>query len=281
MNLNYFIEFKKENAFKMKNFLELHPKSILKPSIYDDSEILIINQNKISRHSIHNYCELNKLDYVDNFSTKKNQFKLCAMDMDSTLINIECIDEMAKFLGKGEEVAKITEDTMQGNVDFDESLIKRVKYLKGLNVDDCKKIINKMNLHHGVKEWIIYCHQNDIKTAVISGGFSFFTDYLKNELGLDYAFSNRLEVKDNHLTGNLQGSIINASEKENIIKSIQNDLGISKAETMTIVDGSNDLLMAKQSALSIGYKAKKTITKELTWNIRYGDYFSIMNFLTN
>ena len=136
-----------------------------------------------------------------------------------------------------------------------------------------------MNLHHGVKEWIIYCRQNDIKTAVISGGFSFFTDYLKNELGLDYAFSNKLEVKDNHLTGNLQGKIINASEKENIIKSIQNDLGVSKGETVTIVDGSNDLLMSRQSAISIGYKAKKTITKELTWNIRYGDYFTIMNFL--
>jgi len=280
MNLNYFIEFKKENAFKMKNFLELHPKSILKPSIYDDSDILIINQNKISSHSIHNYCELNKLDYVHGFSVRKNQFKLSAMDMDSTLINIECIDEMAKFLGKGESVAKITEDAMLGNIDFNDSLKKRVEYLKGFNVNDYHKIINKMNLHNGVKEWIIFCQKNDIRTVVISGGFSFFTDYLKNELGLDYAFSNQLEVKDNHLTGNLQGRIINASEKENIIKVIQNDLGISKVETVTIVDGSNDLLMAKQSALSIGYKAKKTITKELAWNIRYGDYFSIMNFMS-
>ena len=281
MNLNYSIEFKKEKAFKMKNFLELNPESILKLSIYDDSEILIINQNKISTHSIKKYCELNKLDYVDSFSTKKNQLQLCAMDMDSTLINIECIDEMAQFLGKGEEVARITEDAMLGNIDFNDSLKKRVEYLKGFNVDDYHKIINKMNLHHGVKEWIIFCQKNDIRTAVISGGFSFFTDYLKNELGFDYAFSNQLEVKDNHLTGNLQGKIINASEKENIIKSIQNDLGISKGETVTIVDGSNDLLMAKQSALSIGYKAKNTITRELTWNIKYGDYFSIMNFLTN
>jgi len=280
MNLNYFIEFKKENAFKIKNFLELNPESILKPSIYDDSEILMINQNKISTYSIQTYCELNKLDYVDSFFIKKNQFKLCAMDMDSTLINIECIDEMAKFLGKGEEVARITEDAMQGKIDFNDSLKKRVEYLKGFNVNDYHKIINKMNLHNGVKEWIIFCQKNDIRTVVISGGFSFFTDYLKNELGLDYAFSNQLEVKDNHLTGNLQGRIINASEKENIIKAIQNDLGISKVETVTIVDGSNDLLMAKQSALSIGYKAKKTITKELAWNIRYGDYFSIMNFMS-
>ena len=279
MNLNYLIEFKKENAFKMKNILELYPESILKSSIYDDSEILIINQNKISTDYIHNYCELNELDYVHSFSARKNQFKLCAMDMDSTLINIECIDEMAKFLGRGEEVARITEDAMLGNIDFNDSLKKRVEYLKGFNVNDYHKIINKMNLHHGVKEWIMYCRQNDIKTAVISGGFSFFTDYLKNELGLDYAFSNQLEVKDNHLTGNLQGRIINASEKENIIKAIQNDLGISKVETVTIVDGSNDLLMAKQSVLSIGYKAKETIMKELTWNIRYGDYFTIMNFL--
>jgi len=281
MNLNYLIEFKKEKAFKMKNFLELNPESILKLSIYDDSEILIINQNKISTHSIKKYCELNKLDYVDSFSTKKNQLQLCAMDMDSTLINIECIDEMAQFLGKGEEVARITEDAMLGNIDFNDSLKKRAEYLKGFNVDDYYKIINKMNLHHGVKEWIIFCQKNDIRTAVISGGFSFFTDYLKNELGLDYAFSNQLEVKDNQLTGNLQGKIINASEKENIIKSIQNDLGISKDGTMTIVDGSNDLLMAKQSALSIGFKAKNTIMKDLTWNIMYGDYFSIMNFLTN
>ena len=279
MNLNYLIEFKKEKAFKMKNFLELNPESILKLSIYDDSEILIINQNKISTDSIHNYCELNELDYVHSFSARKNQFKLCAMDMDSTLINIECIDEMAKFLGRGEEVARITEDAMLGNIDFNDSLKKRVEYLKGFNVNDYHKIINKMNLHHGVREWIIFCQKNDIKTAVISGGFSFFTDYLKNELGLDYAFSNQLEVKDNHLTGNLQGKIINASEKKNIIKSIQNDLGVSKDETVTIVDGSNDLLMSRQSVISIGYRAKKTITKELTWNIRYGDYFTIMNFL--
>ena len=279
MNFNYLIEFKKENAFKMKNILDLHPESILKSSIYDDSEILFINQNKISTHFIQTYCELNELDYVDGFSTKKNQFKLCAMDMDSTLINIECIDEMAKFLGKGEEVARITEEAMLGKIDFNDSLKKRVEYLKGFNVNDYHKIINKMNLHHGVREWIIFCQKNDIRTAVISGGFSFFTDFLKNELGLDYAFSNQLEVKDNHLTGNLQGKIINASEKKNIIKSIQNDLGVSKDETVTIVDGSNDLLMSRQSALSIGYKAKKTITKELTWNIRYGDYFTIMNFL--
>ena len=279
MNLNYLIEFKKENAFKMKNILELHPESILKPSINDDSEILIINQNEISTDSIQTYCEFNKLDYVDSFFIKKNQLKLCAMDMDSTLINIECIDEMAKFLGRGEEVARITEDAMLGNIDFNDSLKKRVEYLKGFNVNDYHKIINKMNLHHGVREWIIFCQKNDIRTAVISGGFSFFTDYLKNELGLDYAFSNQLEVKDNHLTGNLQGRIINAFEKANIIKSIQNDLGVSKGETVTIVDGSNDLLMSRQSALSIGYKAKKTIMKELTWNIRYGDYFTIMNFL--
>ena len=279
MNLNYLIEFKKENAFKMKNFLELNPESILKPSINDDSEILIINQNEISRDSIQTYCEFNKLDYVDSFFIKKNQLKLCAMDMDSTLINIECIDEMAKFLGRGEEVARITEDAMLGNIDFNDSLKKRAEYLKDFNVDDYHKIINKMNLHHGVREWIIFCQKNDIRTAVISGGFSFFTDFLKNELGLDYAFSNQLEVKDNHLTGNLQGKIINASEKKNIIKSIQNDLGVSKDETVTIVDGSNDLLMSRQSAISIGYKAKKTITKELTWNIRYGDYFTIMNFL--
>ena len=216
---------------------------------------------------------------MHSFSARKNQFKLCAMDMDSTLINIECIDEMAKFLGRGEEVARITEDAMLGNIDFNDSLKKRVEYLKGFNVNDYHKIINKMNLHHGVREWIIFCQKNDIKTAVISGGFSFFTDYLKNELGLDYAFSNQLEVKDNHLTGNLQGKIINASEKKNIIKSIQNDLGVSKDETVTIVDGSNDLLMSRQSAISIGYKAKKNITKELTWNLRYGDYFTIMNFL--
>ena len=280
MNLNYLIEFKKENAFKIKNFLEHNPESILKPSICDDSEILIINQNLISTDSIQNYCELNKLDYVHSFSVRKNQLKLCAMDMDSTLINIECIDEMAKFLGRGEEVARITEDAMLGNIDFNDSLKKRVEYLKSFNVDDYHKIINKMNLHHGVREWIIFCQKNDIRTAIISGGFSFFTDYLKNELGLDFAFSNQLEVKDNHLTGNLQDRIINASEKENILKAIQNDLGISKDETVTIVDGSNDLLMAKQSALSIGYKAKKTITKELAWNIRYGDYFSIMNFMS-
>ena len=279
MNLNYLIEFKKENALKMKNFLKLNPESILKPSINDDSEILIINQNEISTDSIQTYCEFNKLDYVNSFSTKKNQLKLCAMDMDSTLINIECIDEMAKFLGRGEEVARITEDAMLGNIDCNNSLKKRVEYLKGFNVTDYHKIINKMNLHHGVREWIIFCQKNDIRTAVISGGFTFFTDHLKNELGLDYAFSNQLEVKDNHLTGNLQGRIINASEKKNIIQSIQNDLGVSKGETVTIVDGSNDLLMSRQSALSIGYKAKKTITKALTWNIRYGDYFTIMNFL--
>ncbi|ADB58512.1 phosphoserine phosphatase SerB [Archaeoglobus profundus] len=185
--------------------------------------------------------------------------RLIVFDMDSTLVDAEIIDEIAKYAGVEEEVKKITEKAMRGEIDFKTALIERVKLLKGLPVEVLEKIYENVKLTEGARELIQALKKAGYKVAVVSGGFTYFTNRLKEELGLDYAFGNDLEIKDGKLTGRLKGRIIDAEEKARIIEEIANREGISKENVVAVGDGANDRIMIENAGLGIAFNAKEVL----------------------
>lgn len=185
--------------------------------------------------------------------------RLIVFDMDSTLVDAEIIDEIAKYAGVEEEVKKITEKAMRGEMDFKTALIERVRLLKGLPVEVLEKIYRNIKLTEGAKELIQALKKAGYKVAVVSGGFTYFTDRLKEELGLDYAFGNELEIEDGKLTGRIKGRIIDAEEKARIIEEIAKKEGISKENVVAVGDGANDRIMIENAGLGIAFNAKEVL----------------------
>jgi phosphoserine phosphatase len=198
--------------------------------------------------------------------------------MDSTLIQNECIDEIAELLNLKKEISEITELTMQGQLCFDESIKKRVELLKGINVASFEKIINeKIKFQPHVNEWINYAKSNHLITVVVSGGFTYFVDYVKKSLSMDYAFSNTFEVLNNELTGKLVGDIVNAEKKAELTLKIANQYGIKKAQIMAIGDGANDINMFNESGLSISMHGKPVLDNLVTWSVKKGYYKTLLD----
>jgi len=191
---------------------------------------------------------------------RKNK-RLIFFDMDSTLVDMEIIDEMAKRAGVHREVARITEKAMRGDFDFEESLIQRVALLKGLTVEDLTEIRDNVRLSEGVEELAVTLKFLGYKMGVVTGGFDFFADDMKEKLGFDYAFSNRLELKRGVLTGRVEGKIVDAAEKARIVSQIACDEGILLDQTVVLGDGANDALMLGQAGLGIAYNAKRGLER--------------------
>ncbi|MGR3218183.1 MAG: phosphoserine phosphatase SerB [Candidatus Anammoxibacter sp.] len=220
---------------------------------------------------------------VDIAVQKENIFRrskrLVVMDMDSTLIQVEVIDELAKSAGKGAEVSSITSKTMNGELSFNESLNKRVEFLKGLDESILNEIYHNIPFTPGAKKLVKILKKLGYKTAVISGGFTFFTDQLKNELGLDYAFANKLEIKNGKLTGKVLGKIIDGEFKAKILEDIANKENISLDQVVAIGDGANDLLMLDKAGLGIAFNAHKTVREKADYNISQKNLDSIIYLL--
>jgi phosphoserine phosphatase len=191
---------------------------------------------------------------------RKNK-RLIFFDMDSTLVDMELIDEMAKRAGVHREVARITEKAMRGDFDFEESIMQRVALLKGLTVEELTEIRDTVRLSEGVGELITTLKWLGYKMGLVTGGFDFFADYLKEWLGFDYAYSNRLELKNGALTGWVKGKIIDAAEIARIVNQISCDEGILLDQTVVVGDGANDALMLGQAGLGIAYNAKKRLNR--------------------
>jgi len=196
---------------------------------------------------------------IQPYSVFKRDKRLIVFDMDSTIVDAEIIDEIARAAGVGEEVKKITQMAMNGEMNFDEALRERVKLLKGLPVKVLEKIYNEIKLTPGAKELIHSLKEAGYKTALISGGFTYFTDKIKKELGFDYAFGNELEIEDGKLTGRIKGRIINAEEKARIIEELARKEGISKENVVAVGDGANDRIMLKNAGLGIAFNAKEAL----------------------
>ena len=190
--------------------------------------------------------------------------RVLAMDMDSTLINIECIDEIADFAGKKADVAKITEATMRGEIkDFKESLRKRVALLEGISVDVLTSVYQeRLRPNPGATELLAAAHHRGLHTLLVSGGFTFFTDQLREQLGFTQTQSNTLEIINNKLTGKVLGNIVDGAAKASYLEQACASLGVSKVQSIAMGDGANDLLMMDGAGLSVAYQAKPLVKEK-------------------
>jgi phosphoserine phosphatase len=190
-------------------------------------------------------------------------FRLVAMDMDSTLITIECIDEIADMQGLKPLVAEITEAAMRGELEFSESLIRRVALLKGLDASALERVYSeRLAISMGGEAMLAAVKAAGLKTLLVSGGFTFFTERLKARLGLDFTHANELEIVDGKLTGRVVGGIVDALEKRRTVERVCEQLGIAPAQAIVMGDGANDLLMMGIAGLSVAFRAKPVVRKQ-------------------
>lgn len=190
--------------------------------------------------------------------------RVLAMDMDSTLINIECIDEIADFTGKKAAVAEITEATMRGEIkDFKESLRRRVALLDGVPVDALEAVYReRLRPNPGATELLAGAHERGIYTLLVSGGFTFFTEKLRNQFGLKQTQANTLEIIDGKLTGRVLGDIVDGLAKAAHLDEACIRLGCTRENAITMGDGANDLIMMKGSGISVAYRAKPVVKEK-------------------
>lgn len=203
-------------------------------------------------------------------------FKLIAFDMDSTLINIECVDEIADAVGRKAEVATITEAAMRGEIaDFKDSLRRRVALLKGVSVDSMEEVYKeRLQLNPGAADLIAACKKAGMKVLLVSGGFTYFTDRVRDRLGIDFTRSNVLEVQGGVLTGRMidqpWGDICDGAEKRKMLIETCEKLGISPKQAIAMGDGANDLPMMGEAGLSVAYHAKPKVREQAMVAINSG-----------
>lgn len=220
---------------------------------------------------IQNFCAEQEIDCaLVPDKQRLASFGLCVMDMDSTLIAIECIDEIADMMHIKPQVAEITEAAMRGELDFSESLRKRVALLEGLDESALQRVIDeRLQLNPGAQAWIAACKANNIKTMVVSGGFTFFADHVKDILGLDYAVSNVLEIVNGKLTGNVVGDVVDAERKAKELIKLRNQLGLTETQTIAVGDGANDLKMMSVAGAGVAYHAKPVVQEQAMYALNF------------
>jgi phosphoserine phosphatase len=202
---------------------------------------------------------------------RRSDFKLLAMDMDSTLITIECIDEIADMAGLKPRVAEITAAAMRGELDFPASLRARVALLKGLPVESLARVYHeRLRLSPGAEALLAGARNAGWTTLLVSGGFTYFTDHLQSRLGLDHTLSNTLECEHGRLTGRVLGDIVDGTAKAARVASACRDLGCATHQSIVVGDGANDLPMLRIAGLSVAYKAKPVVRRETHITIQHG-----------
>ena len=214
-----------------------------------------------------------------------SDFKLIAFDMDSTLINLECVDEIAAAVGRKAEVAAITEAAMQGETtDYKQSLRMRVALLKGATLQDMDQIYReRLQLNPGAVELVAACKKAGLKVLLVSGGFTHFTDRVRDRLGIDYTRANVLEVQDDTLTGRMVdqpwGDICDGDEKRTMLLETCEMLGISPKQAIAVGDGANDLPMMREVGLSVAYHAKPVVRESANICINNGGLDRVLELL--
>jgi len=216
---------------------------------------------------------------------KLSDFKLIAFDMDSTLINIECIDEIADAVGRKAEVAAITEAAMRGEItDFKDSLRRRVALLKGVSVASMEAVYReRLRLNPGAAELVRACKDAGMKVLLVSGGFTYFADRVRERLDIDFARSNELEITDDVLTGNMVdqpwGDICDGEEKRRMLLQTCGQLGINPLQAIAMGDGANDLPMMSAAGLSVAYHAKPKVREQAMVAINEGGLDRLLELL--
>ncbi|WP_036665981.1 phosphoserine phosphatase SerB [Paludibacterium yongneupense] len=188
---------------------------------------------------------------------------LIVSDMDSTLITIECIDEIADMQGIKDKVAAITERSMRGELDFSASLTERVALLAGLPESALETVYReRLRLTDGAEELIAACHRHGVRFLLVSGGFTYFTDKLQHRLGLDYTCANRFEICDGHLTGRIDGAIVDAEAKRGLLLRYRSELDLEPQQVLAVGDGANDLKMLAEAGMGVAFRAKPVVRSQ-------------------
>ena len=225
--------------------------------------------------------------FIQGFTAplRLSDFKLIAFDMDSTLINIECVDEIADAVGRKPQVAAITEATMRGEIaDFKESLRQRVALLKGVTSADMELVYrDRLQLNPGAAELVAACKKAGLKVLLVSGGFTFFADHVRDRLGIDYIRANVLELQNGVLTGRMLdqdwGDICDGEQKRQTLLETCKQLGISPQQTIAMGDGANDLPMMGEAGLSVAYHAKPKVREQAMVAINTGGLDRLLDVL--
>ena len=201
---------------------------------------------------------------------------LCVMDVDGTLILEEVIDLLGREVGHEEEISQLTSQAMQGELDFESSLRKRVSLLKGLPVSVFAKVFNSIHLTPNAREFISIIQKNGILVGLVSGGFTPIVERLAKSLGSTHYSANQLEVKEDFLTGELVGQIISPEVKQATLEQWRKELKLPKERTVAIGDGANDLLMLKSAGLGIAFCAKEVLKKEIPHHVDKRDFLEVL-----
>jgi phosphoserine phosphatase len=233
-----------------------------------------------ARQQVDALCAENRIDHAFLADDHVRDVKLIAMDMDSTLITIECIDEIADMQGLKAEVSEITEAAMRGEIAFPESLARRVALLKGLDAGALQRVYDeRLQLSPGAQAMLDAARAAGIKTLLVSGGFTFFTDRLKERLKLDFTHANLLEVVDGKLTGKVIGTVVDAEEKRNRLLAVCAELGIAPSQAVAMGDGANDLRMMDAAGLSVAFRAKPAVRAQADVALNYVGLDGVLAFL--
>jgi phosphoserine phosphatase len=236
-------------------------------------------RNAAPNDAIAPWCEARRIDYA--FIAEGRRFadlKLLAMDMDSTLITIECIDELGDLAGKKAQIAAITAQAMRGEIAYPESLRRRVAAIAGLEEKALARVYEeRLNLTPGADALIGACKKHGVQLLLVSGGFTFFTERLKERLGLDHTISNVLEVKSGKLTGALLGDIVDAEAKAAKFRTLAKALNASKEQTVAIGDGANDLKMMNEAGVSVAFRAKPVVRAQASCALNWSGLDAVVN----
>lgn len=225
------------------------------------------------------WCERHGLDHAWVPTERRlTDLRLIAMDMDSTLITIECIDEIGSVLGIKSAIAAITAQAMRGEIDYPKSLRQRVALLAGVGVEALERVYReKLMLSPGAERLILQARQLGIRTLLVSGGFTFFTDRLKERLAIDYTLSNVLEIENGRLTGRVTGDIVDGAAKAARLVELTHDLGLNTNQTLAIGDGANDIAMLAAAGVSVAWRAKPVVRAKATYTLDHAGLDAVLN----
>ncbi|HTE15445.1 MAG TPA: phosphoserine phosphatase SerB [Burkholderiales bacterium] len=228
---------------------------------------------------ISSICERAQLDFAFISENRRlAEFKLMVMDMDSTLITIETIDELADLVNLKPQVAAITEQAMRGEIEYDQSLQRRVALLKDLDEGALRRVYDeRLKLSPGAEILLAAARKHGIKTLLVSGGFTHVTELLKPRLGLDYTYANTLGVKNKKLSGDVLGRIVNADAKRDELLRVRDSLGIQREQIIGMGDGANDLKFMAECGVSIAYHAKPIVRGQTTHALNFVGLDGVVN----
>ena len=240
-----------------------------------------------TRKAVQGLSDFWKLDNAFvNPRLRLSDFRLLALDMDSTLVNIETLDEVASYAGKGEQIAAITDAAMRGEVDYKESLRRRVSLLAGVEATLLARVHDeKLALNDGAQRLVSECRNAGLKTLLATGGFTFFTERLKAKLNIDYTRSNELEIVDGHLSGTVTGpnggEIIDAEGKAQAVRDVCAEIGCATAKAIVIGVGANDVKMRQLGGISVAYRAKPVVREQAIYALDHSGLDGVLRWFTN